>query len=97
MLARWPHVVPRGLQMRALAAVIAAGLLVFGWTVLRGQEGNCGRIHKVVATIDTIIDGGAAQVENYRREGLLTDAQADRALRFNAHQRRLMQGADCVR
>lgn len=56
---------------------------------------NCDRIHQLVETLDQLIASGREQSKAYQREGTITRAQLERALRENDKSRRKLGEADC--
>jgi hypothetical protein len=56
---------------------------------------NCLRIHQLVQTLDQLIASGREQSMAYQREGTITRAQLDRALRENDKSRVKLGEADC--
>lgn len=56
---------------------------------------NCQRIHQLVVTLDQLIASGREQSKAYQREGTITKAQLERALRENDKSRAKLGEADC--
>jgi hypothetical protein len=90
-------------RITVVAVVLAALALPFAAYTLghrvnnnaQSLAENCTRIAQLVKTLDTIIASSASQVRAYEREGTITAAQRDRALRNEAEQRRVLATADC--
>jgi hypothetical protein len=85
-----------------VAVAIAAAVIVFGFAVGIGvgllsdrTEDNCQRIHQLVVTLDQLIASGREQSKAYEREGTITRAQLERALRENDKSRAKLGEADC--
>lgn len=73
-------------------------VVVVAPTVLKTSsdtDDNCARIHQLVLTLDTLIASGREQSKAYEREGTITKAQLERALRENDKSRAKLGEADC--
>lgn len=88
-LRRWLLVVA------VLALLGAAAGAIATWQASRGSDNNCVRIHELAVVGAEIIAEGRADVEQYRREGLLTEAQYRRAIRTIDRRVQRWISADC--
>lgn len=87
-------------KLLAGAGLVLAGVAVLLTVVLYVQvsaqaDRNCSRIHGVVKVGGEIIAGGKTDLEKYRRDGLLTQVQYDRAVRAVDDRLARWNSADC--
>jgi hypothetical protein len=80
----------------ALSVVVIGAAAGFGlWITADRTDDNCQRIHQLVVTLDQLIASGREQSKAYEREGTITRAQLERALRENDKSRAKLGEADC--
>jgi hypothetical protein len=58
-------------------------------------QDNCSKIHHLTATLDQILINGRVAATRYERDGTITRAQLNRALRDNDVARRKLYRAAC--
>lgn len=85
--------------MAAAGCVLASASLLLNVVLFTrtadSVDDNCLRVHRIVQVGDEIIAAGKPTLEQYRRDGLLTEAQYRRAVENVDLQLARWRSADC--